>query len=111
MTRQELIAELLAAPEHRLEVWAVLYEDRYESYHGDGYYAYFESAYFHREEAERFAAHPGFYHLHLRKVVITCTGEDLDILPELQAHETILTGDLIASLSRTPSTRLPKSQY
>jgi len=112
LTQEELVSELQAAPGKERIAWAVLFEDPYETVHGDGYYAYFADAFFTREEAERFAATPSAYRFHIRPVQLSLRDGRLHTLcPELRQFEAIDTDGLISALSRDPSPRKPRIQY
>lgn len=112
MTRQDLFAELSATPNGELTVWAVLFEDVYETVYGDGYYAYLADAFFTREEAEQFAATSSAYRFHIRQVKLThVNGQIHAETKDPQPFETIDPAALIASLTHDPTRRKPKSQY
>ena len=51
----ELVDRIQMTADGHLPVFAVLQEDHYETILGDGYYAYFEQAFFNRRDAEEFA--------------------------------------------------------
>jgi hypothetical protein len=110
MTDGELISEIRAAPGGELSVWAVLYEDVYETTLGDGYYAYLADAFFTREESERFAAHSSAYRFHVRPVRLTFDGA-LRMEADLNRSERVGIDELTAALTRDTAPRIPKSQY
>lgn len=112
MTHEQLISELTAAPGNERIVWAVLFEDVYETAQGDGYYAYFATAFFTPEDAVRFAANPSDYRFHIRRVRLSLYAGSLQCRPlDLQPFETIDADALIAALSHDSTPRLPKTQY
>ena len=112
VTQDELIYELYSAPGNERTVWAVLYEDVYETVFGDGYYAYFADAFFTREEAERFAATPSAYRFHIRQIQLSLSEGRIYSLPlNLNRSETIDLDALVAALSYDPTPRKPKTQY
>ncbi len=82
----ELLKKIRAAPDERLPVCVVLYEDSYESALGDGIFRYFESAHLDDEAAkahiDQYYASKKWSELYLRKVYLTLSVGSLALVTE-----------------------------
>jgi hypothetical protein len=112
LTGDELTALLRTTPGGRITVWAVLYEDIYETSQGDGYYAYLADAFFRREDAELFAVDSSSYRFHVRRVDLSLHDDKIIFTPiDLKPSESVSSSELIAALSVEPARRTPRAQY
>ncbi|HNY12436.1 MAG TPA: hypothetical protein PKK26_12660 [Candidatus Wallbacteria bacterium] len=55
MDINELYQLVLSGSMSELDIWLIYREDRYETVLGDGFFIYFDKAFFKREDAEAFA--------------------------------------------------------
>jgi hypothetical protein len=112
VTLDELFSELNSAPDNKLLVWAVLFEDVYETVHGDGYFAYLADVFFTHEEAEEFAATPSSYRFHIRQIQLSVLRDQLyAVRSSLNRFEDVDLDQLVAMLSHDKTLRKPKQQY
>lgn len=86
-----------------LTVWGVLREDTYETGLGDGYYAYLERAFVNEVDAEAFAATTQEHMIrwHVRRYVLSRSGEEVIISPEPTRTEPVRASDVLAMLAQS----------
>jgi hypothetical protein len=100
ITEKELAALLKNAVDGKLTVYVILKEDPYETTYGDGYYGYFEDAYFCEEEAKAYIEnHTGSgYKFHLKRGIVYLEGDSIKHEIEVSPFDKVDQEQIIATL-------------
>jgi hypothetical protein len=88
------------APDQRLPVYIILKEDSYETAYGDGYYGYFEEAFFSEKEAKTYIEqlNNSGYRYHLKTTILWLKEESIKQEIELSPFEKADIDQVIAAL-------------